>query len=1483
MSGVYFGTVYQIVMPLPTVQPITNFRLTDGRTPTDICFAGIPFIVKFLLNGNARIGLYDISNNQQFTQNGTEETVATILINTDTDFLYSIKEGEVVLTFDTVKYYFSTLRDGNKFNGLIAIPPDEKIYNIYRYFTQLKQDNVNLNTSTIVTLGWSSTDISGTYGNDIATVRIFKDNGTRLVLGVRIPNPGTLQAGPFNITNNQTIPTALFSTIQSGTYYYTYDFNTLRIAALTSAGYPIDYEYAATGTPEPVDQQKRTGTFTFITQFLQFVSATNIFPGGTSTISINVGVGYPGNSYTLSVNDRLGFSTTTTFPFTYTPPPEVNTITYTATVSASSDTNDTNTRSTTFIAYQFITNIVILTRILQSERNFLSWNGGSNTEQFQYGTTAITTINGSLNFENNDKMDASGLVAGTAYAIQPTNINENSGSYTPFYFDSIAPNQQIQIESNRSLQTYTLTWDAYYTASSPAPDGTRQYAVTFTGNGNTYTGTSTYNVVTIPFSAVTFGIPYNIQVVDIIVATNIYFFDKPTNFAITPNKINFSNTITWVSNGNPVFNVRMGRYLFQSSSPFTVNLTQDIIDLTGDVYFWPFGATESSSILTDSYNLSANTISITLPSSILIFSGATISFDVGSYLYPADTYSLSLYRNGAVVQQLEASITNPFTWIPYKYTVTYQPGDQLYIKSNQHLNFGISTPFTLILNTPVNVSVTPSRINFENTISWSLENNPVVNVRMGRYVFQSSSPYTYNFTEDIINPIGNISFWPIGSDPSNAIVASTYNLSANTISITLPSSILPFSDTILSFDVGSYLYPTDTYSLSLYRNGAVVQQLEAFITNPFTWIPYKYAVMYQPGDQLYIKSNQHLNFGISSPFTIIVNPPTNVRVTPSRINFENTISWLLENNPVLNVRIGDYVFQSSSPYTYNFIEDMIDLSGNISFWAIGADPSNAVVASSYTLSANTIFIALSSSMPIFSGVFFSYDIGAVLYRNDTYSMSLYRNGTVVEELEAVVANPFTWFPYKYAATYQPGDQIYVKSNQHLNFGLSVPFTFQVNASVTVDQSVYTIFSTIVATMTIDADTAFTVRLNGATNIPVAFTQEGNQYTIQLKDYNLALGNYQLDFLLVNSPTIIVSSPSFLVTTSVTVDQPEYTIISTVNATVYVGVPTTFTVVLQDVDQLFPPISLPSFTANLLSTYSFRLYGLPLTDANYVLQFTAGTVITSPVFFISQSYFSFDELILPIPPSRATTNTLCVTTKKNNLPTTIISIKNNIVYPTAIRGQRQYLVPCGIIPYLKELTELLKTLSLRDALLFLIQKYNIPQNTQAVANKTRYQLPTANSKILKPIVQYSASFRLSASTTGVSVGNDIRFVDKLSDARFLTLCNDDTKTFSTLYTDMLKNATYWISTLPRFTKDGDFTYCVVRPVNGSLKQILTASITLVNNRFVFTPYILRLVLAFYQPYGAIDITIMYSSKSLIDIYNYLVAAYEKIYLNPATAL
>jgi len=1141
---------------VPTQGPFTEFPLGENEL-----FIGIPFVLMFYVMGNnfKRIGMYkylpDGANPTQIWS-VSDNTFQTITILAKTVMMYN---NNGIYTIDSNKIYFSTIPNGNRFpttgsNYTIVNPPVELRYQMYRYFTYLKHDDVNLNVTPSFLLGWGSSDLdglTGTYGADVAMVSMYHENGTQ-------------QGEAFPVTYNYTFDDSIvvpdtnpkvkvISTIPSGRYYYTYDFTSFRLKEINSYTPPANPVFPEKPLPQPPYEvytygntnAETTSTFTFITQSLQSVSATVVLPTGkTSRISISVGIGFIGYTYLLSINDVNNFSLRTSFPYTYTPPASSTTKTYTATVSNSSDQYDTNVRTTQFIVYQYILSISISNLIIQSSRNYLSWTGGSTTdESFKYNNITLTT-NGSTSFDLGDPIDMIGFTAGTGYDIYPSNVIEKIDTYETLYFDSIAPNQHVNITVNRSQQTYTVSWTSYYTATLLAPDGTRRYAVSFyptvvyTGGppGTVYNTESIYNKVTIPFSQVVYGIPYTIQVVDIIVATDIYFFDTPTNFAITPNKINFENTISWVSGENPVYNVRLGNY-----------------------------------------------------------------------------------------------------------------------------------------------------------------------------TFQSSSPYTYNFTEDILDPIGDVSFWPLGSPETASIITDSYNLSAN-----------------------------------------------------------------------------------------------------------------------------------------------------------------------------TIYIGLSSSIPIFSGVFFSYDIGAVLYRNDTYSMSLYRNGAVVQQLEANVANPFTWFPYKYVVTYQPGDQIYVKSNQHLNYGLSVPITFQVNASVALDTE-YTVFSTIVATMTIDADTAFTARLRGPVTLPVTFTQQGKQYTIQLKDYNIPLGNYQLDFLLVNSPTIIVTSPTFVVTTGVTLDQTEYTIISTVNATLYVGVPTTFTVTLQDADQLLPPIALPSFTANLLSTYSFKLYGLPVTDTNYILQFTAGTVLTSPVFAVSTTYFSLEKPVIPPPPSRGTPNQICVTNKKNNIPTTIISIVGTTIYPTAVTGKPQFLVPCGILPYLKELSSLLATLSLRDALLFLIQKYNIPQNTPALTNKPRIKYPTANFKALNPILQFTSSFRLQSKIPGNSVPITTFFVQKLSDARVLTLCNDDTKTFSSSYTDMLKNATYWISTLAPFRKDGDYTFCVVRPIQGSLKQFITASISLKDNQLIFTPVIARVVLSFYEPYGPVDFSIMFTSPLLSDIVKYLLAQYEKIYINPATAL
>jgi hypothetical protein len=238
-------------------------------------------------------------------------------------------------------------------------------------------------------------------------------------------------------------------------------------------------------------------------------------------------------------------------------------------------------------------------------------------------------------------------------------------------------------------------------------------------------------------------------------------------------------------------------------------------------------------------------------------------------------------------------------------------------------------------------------------------------------------------------------------------------------------------------------------------------------------------------------------------------------------------------------------------------------------------------------------------------------------------------------------------------------------------------------------------------------------------------------------------------------------------------------------------------------------------------------------------------------------------------SRATTNTICVPTKKNNVPTTTIRL-----------GNRTFRVPCGVVKYLPELKFLLTKMTLRDALLFLIQKYDIPVPTRPVQNVKRYQYPTSNATIKYPIIQFNTSFRLGQVILGSRILKNPLFVEKRDDARVLEVCNDDTKTFSVLYTDMLQNCTYWLSTLPSF-KEGSFTYCIIRPTNADLKKTITGSISLRGNVLVFTPIILRALLFFYQPYiPNTDITIVYSNPDVSAILTYIQETYfqESIVVN-----
>ena len=74
--------------------------------------------------------------------------------------------------------------------------------------------------------------------------------------------------------------------------------------------------------------------------------------------------------------------------------------------------------------------------------------------------------------------------------------------------------------------------------------------------------------------------------------------------------------------------------------------------------------------------------------------------------------------------------------------------------------------------------------------------------------------------------------------------------------------------------------------------------------------------------------------------------------------------------------------------------------------------------------------------------------------------------------------------------------------------------------------------------------------------------------------------------------------------------------------------------------------------------------------------------------------------------RATTNSICDITKKNNVFTTSVEVGNIAV-----------LVPCGMVKHLLELRDLSKFMMVSQAIEFLIKKYDIPIPTKSKKHYT----------------------------------------------------------------------------------------------------------------------------------------------------------------------
>ena len=661
-------------------------------------------------------------------------------------------------------------------------------------------------------------------------------------------------------------------------------------------------------------------------------------------------------------------------------------------------------------------------------------------------------------------------------------------------------------------------------------------------------------------------------------------------------------------------------------------------------------------------------------------------------------------------------------------------------------------------------------------------------------------------------------------------------------------------------------------------------------------------------------TGSNVNYGI--PYTIRVvdiviatnykfyEKPYQVTINPGYINYPNRITWISSTNPQLNIGIGTFEIKTASPTEVNLIESKVNINTvtSINFWP-DLLPVNPVSCLTTTLSANTFTFWNGGTVPYYQPVTFSIQIGSYIYNTDTFLLKLYRkDGTFVQNLEINITKttPFTFIftPSNYGpfSFFQADDVLRLQADGHVNYGLSGPFTFYTSsASVTLDGTDYNIFSTITATLNIEAakPPSFRVYLHsksGKFTDLLLTTLTKKIYLFQpsytIPSVNMYLNkNVSLLYKLDNYPDETIESPPFRLfqNATVTVDQDNYTTISTIISTLNIPnvSPSSFTV------QLIDGTTPYEVTNNMKqSTFLFKPYitgNVKYLDKNVYLQFilngSPSIIIDSSMFVISSTYFTLNKSLQLVPEfARATSNVICVTQKKNNVPTTNISIKNNVAILGTLKDLPHFAVPCGIITYLDELNALLKTMTIRAALLFLIQKYSIPIPSSALISKKRYQYPTADANVQYPILQYNTTFRLGEDTLGYPINTNPALVEKLYDARILSIANNDTKTLSSYYTDILVNATYWLNTLPPLVKDGSYFYCVARPINGTSKQIITASVTLIGNQLIFTPLLLRTALLFYVPYPEGDIAILYSSARITDVITYVQAKYYETFLD-----
>jgi len=210
-------------------------------------------------------------------------------------------------------------------------------------------------------------------------------------------------------------------------------------------------------------------------------------------------------------------------------------------------------------------------------------------------------------------------------------------------------------------------------------------------------------------------------------------------------------------------------------------------------------------------------------------------------------------------------------------------------------------------------------------------------------------------------------------------------------------------------------------------------------------------------------------------------------------------------------------------------------------------------------------------------------------------------------------------------------------------------------------------------------------------------------------------------------------------------------------------------------------------------------------------------------------------LYPIQP-RATSNSLCRTNRKHN----------NFVSNQSIQvGNRLVPIPCFLLPHIEEFTTFIAQVGYLQAIKLLAVKYNVNIDPP-LQNVKRYIYPNVVIGVMPPVIQYNTSFLLNelATVTLSEIPNFNKWSVRRNDARYVSVCNDDTTTFSHTFTKMQTLAKYWTSKLPTFASP---YYTVLINSNQNPLNTQSGCLLLRDNRVIFVPIIYNELFLFYTAY------------------------------------